>query len=160
MWQTELSGQVGSIKIEWRSENGLSRSLSPAQLFRTDSEVTRIACDLTSLQEKWVFVMNLGNFSFDFWFTGINSNDWLFSADAAMDKSIFRYYILLVITIFTQKCEFDVEIFDVVTHTHTSLKWPIWTIFRAASAEDLIWEKTFTWAVKNDLFRWKNDVFL
>ena len=62
--------------------------------------------------------MSLGNFSLDFRFTGINSNDLLFSANAAMDKSTFRYYILLVITIFTQKCEFDVEIFNVVTHTH------------------------------------------
>ena len=95
MWQTELSGQVGSIKIEWRSENGLSRSLSPAQLFRTDSEVTRIEYNLKSLQENWVYVMSLGNFSLDFRFPGINSNDWLFSANAAMDKSAIRYSILL-----------------------------------------------------------------
>ena len=62
--------------------------------------------------------MSLGNFSLDFRFTGINSNDLLFSANAAMDTSAIRYYILQVLPIFTQKCEFDVEIFDVVTHTH------------------------------------------
>ena len=93
MWQTELSGQVGSIKIEWRSENGLSRSLSPAQLFRTDSEVTRIEYNLKSLQENWVFVMSLGNFSLDFRFPGINSNDWLFQP---MLQWISRLYSILL----------------------------------------------------------------
>ena len=74
MWQTELSGQVGSIKIDWRSENGLSRSLSPAQLFGTDSQVTRIEYYIKSVQEIFDFVMNLGNFWRNFSCITINSN--------------------------------------------------------------------------------------
>ena len=146
MWQTELSGQVGSIKIEWRSENGLSRSLSPAQLFRTDSEVTRIEYNLKSLQENWVYVMSLGNFSLDFRFPGINSNDWLFSANAAMDKSAIRYSILLESS---QLSQFWPKMWICCRNFRCSHKHNA----KMTNTTQIIWEKTFTRAFKNELFR-------